>query len=116
MTITSFLFFVTCMVFYYWHNTIGIIVVLSLSSALNYAQNISLNCCVLLVPSNAKMFFWLSICHGCYGVGSLIAPLVVDLLVMKSYFVSGGLMLILVPLYAFYLNDPRKVKEERLKS
>ena len=102
------MFFVTLLLFPFWHSLVGTGVLLSLYEGLNYCQNIAICCSLLIVPSQEKLFFWLSMSNGSFGLGSLMAPLLVDAFKTHAFSFQALLILPLIPIYLFVLDSPHK--------
>jgi fucose permease len=67
-----------------------------------------------MVASKERIFNWLSLCHSCFGIGSIIAPLVVSLFSKNAYVVAAVCIIITVPVYLFALRTPQEKQEEKL--
>lgn len=111
---TSLLLFCCCIFFNIWNSLFGTGCLLTMFAGINYFQNLAQNCSVLLVSPTDKLFLWLSICHGSYGVGALTAPLVVSFLTTKSFIVPAVCVLLTVPVYLFVLSSPHEKQAQRL--
>jgi hypothetical protein len=84
----------------------------------NYCMSTTLNICLLII-SKHKAGTWISISHGTYGVGSLLAPQLVRYLEMNFYLYLAVLFLLVTALCA-YLPSPHDdihpVSEEEFKT
>ena len=85
IAITSVLFVSFLFIFEGWHNLVGTGVLLGLYALFNFIHNVALSCSLLMVPSKENLFFWLSVSNGSFGLGSVVAPLVVDLFTLHSF-------------------------------
>lgn len=81
--------------------------VFSCLAGLAYVANLTTNCSVLMVARKTQTFLWISLCHGSFGVGCLIAPLLVNLLKTKLLYVPATLLLLLIPCFLF-LSSPQE--------
>ena len=75
----------TLVFFEFWHSFLGEGILIRIYSGINLVQMTALSCTLLMVPSKEDIFFWLSISNGCFGLGNVMAPLIVDLFQLHTF-------------------------------
>ena len=105
--ITSFMYFVTLIIFQFWHTSMGVGVLFGIYFGIYFVQNIPFNILVLLVPSKDALPIWLSLTFGSFGFGCLVSPLLVNALTVHSLTVASVLALVQSISYLFVLKDSR---------
>lgn len=73
---------------------------LGLYAGIIFFFGVSMSCCLLTVPRPDQIFFWFSMTNGSWGIGSVIAPLLVDLFTLHAFTAIGVLVF---PTIIFYL-------------
>ena len=109
--ISSIVFALSLLSFQFWESLVGVGVLFGIFVGLNYCQNIALSCCLLMVPAREDIFFWLSMSNGSFGIGSLLAPIVVDVFTTNAYTVEALLLLPIIPIYLCYFQSPQQKRE-----
>lgn len=60
---------------------------------------IAVNICVLETQKHGDLEFWMLVCHGVFGVGGLIGPILVYIFEIHSFAVMGLLIALVSPFY-----------------
>lgn len=69
-----------------------------------------------MVAEKEMIFRWLSLCHSCFGIGSIVAPIVVRFFSKYSYIVAAVCIIITVPVYLCVLKSSEEKEEEKKKT
>ena len=104
----SIMFFLALLMFQFWHSLAGTGVLIGSYAGLCFAYGTALNCTMLMIPSKENIFFWLSISNGTFGIGSLLAPLIVDLFQLYSYTFYAVLVIPVIVTYFCFLKTPQE--------
>lgn len=76
---------------------------------------IIINLCILDIQKDAHVDFWMLICHGTFGIGGLISPILVLFFGTNVFVIIAGIFGLGAPAY-YFLKSPEKQHNEELKS
>lgn len=65
---------------------------------------IMVNLCILESQKNAHVYFWMLICHGMFGIGGLISPILVDIFETNVFIVIGLIYSAGTPFYCIFIS------------
>lgn len=89
-------------------------ILIFLISAFSCYFEVVINISVLETQKGSDVEFWMLICHGMFGVGGLIGPILVYFFEVYSFAVMGVLIIAIAPAYYFLKTpeDHNKVEEQ----
>ena len=83
--ITSIVFFFSLIGFEFWHSLVGTGVLIGIYGGMYFVQNLALSISLTLIPSKEKLYLWVAVSNACFGIGSLLAPFIVDVFVIHAF-------------------------------
>ena len=104
--VTSLMYFVTLIVFEFWHSLTATGVLFGIYFGLYFAQNIALSISLTVVPPKDMLFMFTAVSNSSFGVGCLVAPLLVNLFTVHTLTVSSIFFLVMFISFMFFLKDP----------
>lgn len=60
---------------------------------------VTVNVCVLETQKDGDLEFWMLVCHGVFGIGGLIGPILVYIFEIHSFAVMGVMIVLIAPFY-----------------
>jgi hypothetical protein len=76
-----------------------------------YFMMITINICLVRAAPAGEIGMWVGYSHGAYGVGALVAPLLVPIFEIKIFIILAILFLILAPFF-YFLSSPSDFEAE----
>ena len=106
---------VSLFMFDLWYTLPAAGLFIGFNAGVSFVLGVSLNYCLLTVPKPDQIFSWFSISNGCFGVGALVAPLMVDLFTLHAYTTIGIIVLPAIFFYLFVFKSVEEIRKENMQ-